>query len=153
MCQYNEAAGIQQWVDKMDGKPAWYEFYHTRARPTEPNSVPSRMFEAEDAGWSPNRHTLEAVALHLETCRYTDEAYHAGRLPAITVDQLDDVHFEGWRAYHHSSDLGSQRWRISRNDADRRNLRDASWATVCLIALSYAHCAFMMLDIYSTRKG
>jgi hypothetical protein len=114
----------------MDGKPAWHEVYHNRAHPTEPGSVPSRILEAEPAEWVPNRGILEAVALHLETCRYTDEAYHAGQLRRIAVTELDEVYFEGWRAYHHSSDLGSQRWRINKQEGDRRNLRDASWATV-----------------------
>ncbi|KAI5448771.1 hypothetical protein NCC49_000571 [Naganishia albida] len=97
-----------------------------------PNFEPEVFRESEGAGWIiPSAYTA-ALALHLETIKYTDEAYHQGLLKRIDPSELRGTQFIGWRSYRSDSDAGSQRYRRAWRQGDDPKSgiwRDTSWVT------------------------
>lgn len=119
----------------MDGKPKSHEAFHGLDRPMNPNFQPDMFREKEAAGWVMSNEYIAAVALHLETYKYTDEAYHSGTLKRVHPSQLGETLFVAWRSYRSNSDAGTQRYRrASRQGDDPKSgiWRDTSWVTVSL---------------------
>lgn len=119
----------------MDGKPKGHEAFHGLERPMNPDFEPQSFREKEAVGWLMPHEYTAAVALHLETYKYTDEAYHQGTLKRIHPSELGETLFFGWRNYRSDSDAGSQRYRRAWRQGDDPKSgiwRDTSWVTVGL---------------------
>lgn len=84
---------VESWEDYMNGESGYQRVWHARDQPERPEYTPAFLSKPARADWVMDGTMLRAIALHLETRRYNNDDYHAGRNYRPDLRQLAATHF------------------------------------------------------------